>query len=96
MASNRHKVDLLSDIRSQLKALKAREAELRAEVVASGDMTGDEFVAEITQAHFERIDLDHMRRELGTRFLEPFMRKRTSTVVRLKPRQTKKAKRTTT
>ena len=45
MNGNRHAVDLLADVRAQIKALKAHEEKLRSEVLATGDMNGDEHEA---------------------------------------------------
>jgi hypothetical protein len=35
----------------------------------------------------ERIDLEKLRREMGTRFVEPFLRKQVATRVQIKPRR---------
>jgi hypothetical protein len=87
MPNNRHRIDLLADIRAEIKLLREREAELRAEVLATGDTVGDEFEAVISEMAIERIDLEKLRREMGTRFVEPFLRKQVATRVQIKPRR---------
>ncbi|MCA1390770.1 hypothetical protein I6F20_17020 [Bradyrhizobium sp. IC3123] len=84
--NNRHRIDLLADLRSQLKALKEQEAVVRAEVLANpDDMIGDEHEATLTQTVVERVDLDLMKLELGMIFLRPYLREQTITRVQLKP-----------
>jgi hypothetical protein len=93
---NRHPVDQLADVRAQIKQLRAREDELRAEVLANPeDRAGDEHEAMLCETTVERVDLELMKRELGMLFLRPFLRQQVQTSVRLKPRQTKKRSRTT-
>jgi hypothetical protein len=92
---NRHPVDQLADIRAEIKVLRAREAALRGEVLASPeDRTGDDNEAMVCQSTVERVDLEMMRRELGMVFLRPFLREAVVTTVRLKRRQ--KTRRRTT
>ena len=90
---NRHPVDQLADVRSEIKILKEREQALRAEVLASSDdMSGDENEAVICELAVEHVDLDLMKRELGMAFLRPFLRQQIQTRVMLKPVPTKKAR----
>lgn len=59
--SNRHIVDKLADVRERLKELKAEEEMLKDAVLASGDVEGDEHIAQITES--ERGSLDRAKLE---------------------------------
>jgi hypothetical protein len=93
---NRHRIDQLADVRAEIKALKQREELLRSEVVASGEMIGDENEATLSEFTVERVDLELMKKELGLIFLRSFLREQPVTQLRIKPRQTKTTRRTTT
>src|SRR5258708_5932289 len=83
---NRHPVDRLADVRSQIKLLRQSEEELRAEVLANPeDRTGDENEAMICETMVERVDIEKLKSELGMAFLRPFVRQQVQTSVRLKP-----------
>ncbi|CUU13823.1 hypothetical protein CDS [Bradyrhizobium sp.] len=90
---NRHPVDLLADIRAEIKTLRHREELLRAEVLDHPeDLAGDEHDAMICETMVERVDLELMKRELGLLFLRPFLRAQVQTSVRIKP--TRRTRRT--
>ncbi|MGO4506025.1 hypothetical protein AB4Z51_03325 [Bradyrhizobium sp. 2TAF36] len=91
---NRHPVDQLADIRAEIKQLKAREDQLRAEVLDHPeDLAGDEHEAMLVQMRTERLDVEKLKRELGLAFLRPFLREQVVTRVQFKP--TKKTRRKT-
>jgi hypothetical protein len=94
MTRNRHRVDLLADVRAEIKLLREREAELRSEILASGEMTGDEHEATLSEFTVERLNLELMKRELGMVFLRPFLREKLVTRLQIRP-TTRKAKRAT-
>jgi hypothetical protein len=94
MPNNRHAVDQLADVRAEIKLLKAREEKLRSEVVASGEMVGDDNEAALSEFTVERIDLELMKQELGMIFLRPFLRERVVKRLQIKPRQTKAKRKT--
>jgi hypothetical protein len=89
MNINAHPVDQLADVRAEIKVLREREEKLRAEVLASGEMIGDEHEATLTQTVVERVDLDLMKQELGMIFLRPYLREQTIARVQLKARKLK-------
>ncbi|MET4313543.1 hypothetical protein [Bradyrhizobium sp. RT4b] len=92
---NRHRIDQLADVRAEIKVLKAREEQLRAEVLGSpDDLSGDESEASICEHTVERLDVERLKIELGLAFLRPFLREQVITSVRLKPK-TKMTRRTT-
>lgn len=87
--TNRHTVDQLADVRSEIRVLRAREEKLRDEVLASGDVTGEEHEATLTRTMVERVDIEAMKRELGMIFLRPYLRTQEVVRVQLKARQRK-------
>jgi hypothetical protein len=87
MTKNRHPVDELADLRSQIKALRAREEELRRPVIASGNLTGDEFEARLSRSVQERVDVPALKRELGLQALKPYLRSLACDVLRVKPKK---------
>jgi hypothetical protein len=85
-SANRHPVDELGDIRSQIKALKAREEELRRAVIESGDMIGDDYEAGLKHSVQQRVDLPALKVALGER-LRPFLREQVCDQLRVKPKR---------
>ena len=82
---NRHPVDELADIRAELKRLEAREAELKAVVMAEGcNLEGDEFEATVTRASAERVDTTAVRKHLGEDGIKPFLKRSETVTVRVK------------
>jgi hypothetical protein len=82
VASNRRAPDELADVREQIKALKAREDELRERVLAGEDV-GDRFRAVVSRSAQERVDVALLRKELSKSQLEHFLKKTETVVVRL-------------
>lgn len=88
MTTNRHPIDELADVRAELKRLKAREAELRDVILAGGcELVGDQFEASVRETKSERIDVEALRREMGTKALAPYMRESTTCTIRVVERQ---------
>jgi hypothetical protein len=71
--SNRHPADELAEVREKIRALQAREAELR-DMLMHGNcgLVGDDHVAVIKTMPRTRIDLPALRKHLGAK-LKPFM-----------------------
>src|SRR4051812_12808611 len=73
---NRHPVDELADVRAEIKTLQAREAELRAVLLADGaDLSGSEHYARVTVSERETLDAKAITEALGKDALSRFMRK---------------------
>jgi hypothetical protein len=72
---NRHPVDQLADIRTQIRELQAREDELRRQI-RGGEcgLVGDEYRARIRETTYERLDTRALRAHYGPDELLPFMR----------------------
>ncbi len=88
--ANRHVVDRLADIRSEIKNLREREQSLRAEVLDNPDeLSGDQNETTILELAVERLDVEQLKREVGMAFLRPFLRQQVQTRVMLRPVQTK-------
>jgi hypothetical protein len=87
MTVNRHPIDELGDLRAQIKALKAREEELRRAVIESGELVGDEYEASLKHSVQERIDVPLLKREIGLERLKPFLRPLACDVLRIKPKR---------
>lgn len=84
-ASNRKPADELADIREQIKKLKEREGAIRHQALQGlCGLTGDEFKIVIARVVAERVDTDKLKKELGLKFLRPFLRKVQTEYVRLK------------
>ena len=83
---NRHPVDALADIRSEIKVLRESELLLRAEVLENPDeLKGDDHEATICELSVERLDLNRLKTELGMSVLRPFLRQQIQGRVLLKP-----------
>jgi hypothetical protein len=71
---NRHPADELADVRAELKALQAREAELRAVLLKEGaDREGVGYVAQAFTHKQARLDVGAVKEHFGAAVLEPFM-----------------------
>ena len=58
MMQNRHPVDELADVRSEIKQLEDREQELRAYLLEHPeDRTGIEYIASIAEQRRSRVDI---------------------------------------
>jgi hypothetical protein len=86
--TNRAPADELADVREKIRALKQREDEIRAAMLAGEvGLFGDEFEASISKSKREGIDTQLMKRELGLAFLRPFMVTNEVVTVRTKRRK---------
>jgi hypothetical protein len=66
MISNRHPADELADVRSEIRRLQTREAELRVELLAGQcGLVGDDNVVTITERDQCRLDLIAVRKRYG-------------------------------
>lgn len=85
--SNRHPIDRLADVRSELRALEAIEAELRNEIVSGiHGLSGDQFLASVTESERESLDAVALRKHLGPEGVKPFLKKTTVRVLKLTER----------
>ena len=66
-SQNRHPVDRLFDIREQLKALEAEEKALRADILESGNVNGDEHVAMVKESVRKLLDRPELERRFGVK-----------------------------
>lgn len=88
MASNRHPVDELSDVRSEMNRLKAREEELRDLILSDGcDLTGDQFMASVTTSQQNKLDMDAARKALGPERVKELTRPVSARMIRLSERE---------
>lgn len=83
-SSRLHPVDELVEVRSQIRALKAREDELRQKIIETGDRVGDRFKASVITNEREQLDHAALKREFGMAMLRPFVKTQTTTFVRTK------------
>ena len=74
MTSNRHPADELAAIRTELRLLEQREAALR-DLLRSGEcgLEGDEYIARINTRRCQRLDVNALRKHLGTAGIKPFL-----------------------
>src|SRR3954453_10820761 len=92
---NRHPIDALADCRQRIKLLKIEESQLRSGILKDrSDLVGDDFEAKIADSKIQRVDLVALRREMGLRFLRPFMKPAVVTRIQIK-RIRKRGKRPT-
>lgn len=83
--TNRKPADELADIRERVRILKAREDILRAKLIdGDADLIGDEYRVVISKVKAERVDTAKLRKELGTKFLKPYLVQSETTFVKLK------------
>jgi hypothetical protein len=82
--SNRHPADELADTRAQLRGLKEREAELRADLLErrGEELLGETFAAVQCVQVRESLDIAAAKRHFG-KALRPFLSKRSITQIRL-------------
>ena len=72
---NRHPVDELADVRTEMKRLEAREAVLKAIVLTDGcKLDGDDFEATVSRSSVERVDTTAVRKHLGEDGIRPFLK----------------------
>ena len=84
---NRHPVDRLHDVRSEIKRLETEEAKLRAYLLEHpSDRTGQEHIAVIGSQSRRRVDLKGLADEVGASILQRFTSFRSAMIVRLQQR----------
>jgi hypothetical protein len=84
---NRHPVDRLADIRSEISRLQDEEEGLRAYVLEHpDDREGAEYVASIRSQSRQRVDLKQLGDEIGASLLEKFTTWRSFMTVHLRGR----------
>jgi hypothetical protein len=87
-ARNRHPVDRLADVRSEIKRLEEEERELRAYLLEHPqDRTGAEFLATIGEQRRSRVDLKALAGEIRHSLLQRFTRFASCRTVRLRERE---------
>jgi hypothetical protein len=87
LLKNRHPADELADVRTELKALQTREAELRNVLLTEGaDRQGVGYVAVVITVKQERLDVSAVRKHFGGA-LGPFMVGQEVRQVRLSARE---------
>jgi hypothetical protein len=87
MTANRHPVDELSDIRSEMKRLKAREDEIRDLILSERiSTTGDQWDVSVSISSQERVDTAALRKHLGPDAIAPFIRQAVVKTIRLSER----------
>jgi hypothetical protein len=85
---NRHPVDRLADIRSEIKRLEEEERELRAYLLEHPhDRTGTEYMATIGEQRRSRVDFKALADEIGHSLLQRFTNFITCRTVRLRERE---------
>lgn len=83
---NRHPVDELADVRSEIKQLETREAELRQELMADGaDRVGDQYEAFTQDLRRRRLDIPALIERLGPDTVNSFYRANAVRYLRLRP-----------
>jgi hypothetical protein len=84
---NRHPVDRLAYVRSEIKRLEEEERELRAYVLEHPhDRTGIEHIATIGEQRRSRVDLKSLADEVGHSLLQRFTHFSSCRTVRLRER----------
>lgn len=82
---NRHPVDELADVRSEIKSLQAREAEIRALIIGEGcTLDGHEFEASVSTSTALKLDTAGVRKEFGDERLRPWLKPASTVTVRVK------------
>jgi hypothetical protein len=85
--SNRHAVDRLADVRSQLKELEREEVSLRSYLLQHpDDRVGNEHEATVSQQARKHLDLESLKREVGAEIVRRHTSSRTISFVRVKAR----------
>lgn len=85
---NRHPVDELAEVRTTIKRLQEREAELREELLAGKcGLIGFDHQALVRETQTERIDTKLLREKLSPEQLGPFLKTSTTTVIKVTERE---------
>ena len=82
-SENRHPVDMLSDVRDQIKALEADEKALRAMIIESGDTVGDDNVAMIKESTRKTLDRPSLEAHYGKDVIAKFCKESAVTTLTL-------------
>jgi hypothetical protein len=86
--NNRHPVDELADVRTEIRRLEDREQELRAYLLEHpNDRRGTDYEALVGTQQRKRIDLRALADEIGASLLGRFTRYATITMVKLRERE---------
>ena len=89
---NRHPVDRLNDVRSEIKRLEQEKARLRSYLLEHPqDRMGEEHIAIVGSQSRKRIDLKALADEIGASILARFTNYRAATIVRLHRRDEERA-----
>lgn len=101
MTSNRHPVDELADIRTQIKALETRESVLKEAIIHllsdppfPGDtqrIDGDEYVASVSLIESHRLDRKEVEKALSPKRFALCLKPSVAITVRVSPRQQQEA-----
>jgi len=85
--SNRHPIDRLADLRSEIKRLEAEEAELRKEILnGEHGLIGDQWIASVKVSDRESLDTALVRKHLGPEGVKPFLKVSTVQLLKLTER----------
>jgi|SRR5215472_8380071 len=85
---NRHPVDELADVRSEIRRLEDREQELRVYLLEHpNDRIGIEYIASIGEQRRSRIDLKALADEIGHALMQRFTHFTSCRTVRLRERR---------
>ena len=81
---NRHPVDELADVRSEIRRLEGREQELRAYLLEhANDRIGIEYIASIGEQRRSRVDIKALADEIGHSLMQRFTHFTSCRLVRL-------------
>jgi hypothetical protein len=80
---NRHPVDILFDVREQIKLLEAEEKALRAQIMESGDTDGDDHVAMIKESTRKTLDRPMLEAKYGKDTIAGFCKETAVTTLTL-------------
>jgi len=64
-SQNRHPVDMLADVRAQIKVLESQERALRDDILRTGDTNGDENVAMVKHSSRNLLDRPMLEARFG-------------------------------
>lgn len=82
--TNRHPVDRLADVREQIKVLDEEADSLKAAILASGQLKGAEYLAQVSEAKRATLDRDKLEAAFGKVAVAACTKESVSTVLRLR------------